>query len=145
MKKILVFSAVLVIICSSFTVLADPTKDIIGKWKIDQASIGGVAKSIINATKKSNPDKAQQLEEHIEMLNQILESMEFEYKADNTYEIQTPQGPQQGRWLFSADGTQLTVTRDGKPDRKDIVLEISPNRLKLINTERGDTTLFIRY
>jgi hypothetical protein len=70
--------------------------------------------------------------------------MEFEYKADNTYEIQTPQGPQTGKWSFIQNNTVLLISREGKPDRKDQVLEISATRLRLVNTERGDTTLYVR-
>ena len=137
-------TAVLALVFSSFTLPGDPAKDITGKWKIDESSIDGVAKAIINATQKTNPERVQQLEEHMDMLNQLIAGMEFEYHADSTYVIQTPQGPQAGKWYFDAAGQHLTITRNGKPDRSDVVLEISSTRLKLVNTERGDTTLFIR-
>jgi hypothetical protein len=144
MKKILVFSIAVITLCSSFTTLSEPSNDILGTWKIDEGSIENVTSSIIALTSKSNPDLAAQLEEQKEGVNDMVRSMAFEYKADNTYEIQTPQGPQAGKWAFEDYNKFLVVTRNGKPDRKDKVIEISATRLRLVNSERGDTTLFVR-
>jgi outer membrane lipoprotein-sorting protein len=144
MKKIICFSALALVFCSAFTLFSEPSKDILGSWKIDEGSIENVTTSIIALTSKSNPDLAAQLEEQKESVKDMVRSMAFEYKADNTYQIQTPQGPQSGKWSFEDDNKILVVTRTGKPDRKDKVLEISSTRLRLVNSERGDTTLFIR-
>jgi hypothetical protein len=144
MKKILFLSVAIVTLFSAFTVLTDPSKDILGKWKIDEGSIDGVTSSIITLTGKINPDLATQLEEQKDAVKDMVRNMSFEYRADNTYEIQTPQGPQAGKWIFAENNKYLLISRAGKPDRKDSVLEISPTRLRLINNERGDTTLYIR-
>jgi hypothetical protein len=144
MKKILFFSVAALTFFSAFTSFSDPSKDILGSWKIDEGSIENVTTSIIAFTSKSNPDLAAQLEEQKEGVKDMVRSMAFEYKADNTYEIQTPQGPQTGKWSFEEDNKILVVTRTGKPDRKDKVLEISATRLRLVHSERGDTTLFVR-
>jgi hypothetical protein len=144
MKKILLLSLTIVTLFSAFTVLSDPSKDILGQWKIAEESVDGVTNAVITLTAKSNPAMAAQLEEQKEVVKDMVRNMEFEYKADSTYEIQTPQGPQRGKWTFIQNNKYLLISRDGKPDRKDSVLEISLTRLRLINVERGDTTLFIR-
>ena len=143
MKKKLLFSIAVIAICSAFTVANNPSQDIVGKWKIDEGSIDGVTRSIISFTQKTNPDLAEQMEEQIDGVKQMVRSLTIQYKADNSYEIQTPQGPQTGKWHFENNNTYLVATRDGKPDRRDSVLEISTTRLKIINRERGDTTLYI--
>ncbi len=143
MKKKLLFSIAIIAIFSAFTPANNPTQDIIENWKIDEGSINAVTRSIISYTQKANPDLAEQMEEQIDGVKQMVRSLIINYKADNTYEIQTPQGPQTGKWHFENNNNYLVATRDGKPNRKDSVLEISATRLKLINGERGDTTLYI--
>lgn len=144
MKKVILFTTAAIAICSAFTILTDPSKDIIGKWKIDESSINSTTESIISVTRKNNPEVADQLEGQLDLVKDMVREMTFEYKADNSYEITTPQGPQFGKWAFSVDNKYLLINRDAKPERKDVVLEITPARLKLVNPERGDTTLFIR-
>jgi hypothetical protein len=144
MKKKQFFLIAIIAICFAFTVANNPSQDIIGKWKIDEGSIDGVTMSIISFTKKTNPDLAEQMEGQEDAMKQMVRSLIINYKADNTYEIQTPQGPQIGKWHLENNNTYLVATRDGKPDKKDSVLEISTTRLKLMNRERGETTLYIR-
>jgi hypothetical protein len=144
MKKKLFFLVAIIAVCSAFTIANNPPQNIIGKWKIDEGSINGVTRSIIFYTQKTNPDLAEQMEGQEETIKQMVRSLMIHYKADNTYEIQTPQGLQTGKWHLENNNTYLVATRDGKPDRKDSVLEISTTRLKIINRERGDTTLYIR-
>ncbi len=144
MKKILFFSFALISFCSAFTIVSDPSKDILGIWKVDESSVDVVTNSIITSATKSNPALAEQLEEQKDAIKDMVRTMTFEYKADSTYEIQTPQGPQGGKWVFTENNKYLLVIRPGKPDRKDSVMEISSTRLRIINSERKDTTLYIR-
>jgi hypothetical protein len=144
MKRIILFTALAFTLCSAFTLLNEPSKDIIGKWKIDESSITSTTLSIIAVTRKSNPELADQLDGQLDMVKDMVREMSFEYKADNSYEITTPQGPQFGKWAFSSDNKYLIINRVGKPERKDLVLEITSDRLKLVNPERADTTLYIR-
>ncbi len=144
MKKILFLSIALITFCSAFTIVSDPSKDILGIWKVDESSVDVVTNSIITSATKSNPALAEQLEEQKDAIKDMVRTMTFEYKADSTYEIQTPQGPQGGKWVFTENNKYLLVIRPGKPDRKDSVMEISSTRLRIINSERKDTTLYIR-
>lgn len=144
MKKMPILALAVILLCSAFTVLNEPSKDILGIWKIDESSVVPVTRSIIAVTKKTNPDLAAQLEGQEDVVKDLVRTMTFEYKADNTYAITTPQGPQNGKWTFVENNKYLLISREGRPDRKDSVLEISSTRLHVINRERGDTTLYIR-
>lgn len=87
---------------------------------------------------------ATMMDERYDDVKELIRQTTFEYKADHSYEVSTPQGPQTGRWAFEANNTLLKHERDGRPDRTDKVLEISAKILRVVNGERGDTTLFIR-
>ncbi|MFZ1786049.1 MAG: hypothetical protein WAU23_12670 [Ferruginibacter sp.] len=144
MKKAIFFTTLIITFCTAFTLLHEPEKDIIGQWRIDDSSLEKTTNAIIEFTRKSNPDMAAQMDERYEMVKDMIGGMSFEYKADHTYEIVTPQGPQKGKWSFLDENKFLLYTREGRPDRKDEVLEITASRLRLVNGERGDTTLFVR-
>lgn len=143
MKKILLLSAIAFAFCTAFTSISDLSKDIIGIWKIDESSIDGTTAAIIKFTGKTNPAMAQQMEEQLDGMKEMVRQLTVEYKQDNTYSIQTPQGPQSGKWKLSPDNKYLIISRPGKPDRQDEVLEITAARLLIHNKERGDTTLYV--
>ncbi|CAN5587519.1 hypothetical protein BH11BAC3_BH11BAC3_06970 [soil metagenome] len=140
MKKILLFS---ITAFTAFTTINNPAKDIVGIWKIDQSSIDEAAAAVINYTAKSKPEAAKQMEGQLASIKAFIRHTTFEYKADNTYNFDTPQGILSGKWSFSADNKYLIITRPAKPDRLDSVLEITSTRLVLYNKERGDTSLFV--
>lgn len=144
MKKIMLSLVSGILLCTAFTLSNEPAKEILGAWKIDESSIASTAVSIIKVLRKDNPETADALEQQFEMLKDYVRQIRIEYKPDNTYEINTPEGPQYGKWVFIENNKYLLIKRDGKDDRKDVVLEISPTQLKLINPERADTTLYIR-
>ncbi len=142
--SVLLLSGILIFL-SGFSLFNDPSKDILGKWSIDESHIAAATRSVIANARKSNPDLAQQMEENLPALEEMMRSMEYNFKEDHTYELQTPQGQQSGKWSFADNYTHLIFTREGKPDRKDSVLEITATRLRLINLERRDTLLFAHH
>lgn len=143
MKQILLPLAVLLIVFSAFSIAGDPAKDILGKWKIDESCIGIAAKSVIAVTKNSNPDLAQQMEDNFPAIEDMMRELTYHFKEDNTYELTNTEGSQTGKWFFTENHSYFIRTREGRPDRKDSVLEISATRLRLISRERGDTILFV--
>ena len=144
MKKITLLALVTVLFCSAFTTLNEPSKDILGTWKIDNSSLESATKSIINVTRKTNPDAAQQMEDNFPAIMEMIGGIEITYKADNTYEVVIPQqGTQTGKYELVDNGHSLLVTPQDRAGRKDSILEISPTRLRIINRERGDTTLYV--
>lgn len=143
MKILIVSMASMVMVISGFSVLSEPSKDVLGKWRIDESYIPAATRNVISLTRKSNADLAQQMEDNLPAIEDMMRSMEYHFKDDHTYILQTPQGPQEGKWSFKDNNTSFVFTREGKPDRTDSVLEISPTRFKLINRERKDTLLFV--
>ncbi len=144
MKKIIALVAMVITCCTAFTIINDPEKDIAGQWRIDDSVLDKTTATIIEATRKTNPDMAAQMDLQFEAVKDMIGQMIFDYNADHTYEISTPQGPQKGKWSFIDNNKYLLHVRDGRPDRKDKVLEISATKLLTVNGERGDTTLFVR-
>lgn len=144
MKKRTLIALVTVLFCTAFTTFNEPSKDILGTWKIDNSSLESVTKSIINATRKTNPEGAQQQEDNFSGMMEMIGGIEITYKADNTYEVVIPQqGIQSGKYELVDNSHSLLVTPQDRPGRKDSILEISPTRLRIINRERGDTTLYV--
>ncbi|MFY7652304.1 MAG: hypothetical protein ACOVQE_06355 [Chitinophagaceae bacterium] len=137
-------STLFVLLLSSFTIANDPSKDILGRWKIDDAHTGTVAKYIIESTRAKNPEMAQQMEENFEMVVGMIQGIVIEYKADGSLITETPQGNQNATYSFDDNFKSLIVKRPNGTQRKDSILELSATRLKLINRERGDTTLFVK-
>lgn len=144
MKKVTILSLATLLFCSAFTLLNQPSKDILGKWKVDASSLENTTKAIINTARKNNPDVAQQMEDNFPAIMEMVGGIEIIYKSDNTYETLIPQQvTQSGKWELAENGHSLLVTPEGKPQRKDSVLEISATKLRIFNRERGDTTLYI--
>lgn len=133
----------MVVLCS-FTLLLEPEKDILGKWKIDESSIDGFFKGVVNQSRKTNEDMAQQMEDNADAVKEAIRNIEIDYKADHTYEVTTPQGPQGGKWELANNGHAILLTRDGGKQRRDSVMTLTPTQLRIINFERGDTTLYVR-
>lgn len=144
MKKSTLIALATVLFCSAFTTINEPSKDILGTWKIDNSSLEGATKAVINVTRKANPDMAQQMEDNFPAIMEMIGGIEITYKADNTYEAIVPQQPNQsGKWEIVDNGHILLVSPQGRPARRDSILEISPTKLRIINRERGDTTLYV--
>jgi len=144
MKKSITIAVATLVFCSAFTSINEPSKDILGTWKIDESSLEGTTKAVINTTRKANPTVAQQMDDNFPAIMEMIGGIEITYKADNTYEAAIPQQPtQSGKWEIVDNGHTLLVTPQGRPARRDSILEISSTKLRIINRERGDTTLYI--
>ncbi len=141
MKKIIPFIA-LFAIATAFTVVTDIRKDIVGKWKYDEASYPEARKVIIERVRKQSPEQAEQMEAAGEELNQLFSTMTLEYKADGEYEFVTIQGPQGGKWSITEDGKYLTRVSAAGVTRKDSIIDIKTDRLKLFDL---DTRLKLEY
>lgn len=144
MKK-LVFAIALFIGASAFTVLNDGSKDLVGKWKFDEASYPAARKVIIERVRKQSPEQAEQIEAMGEQLDQLLVTLTFEYKGNGEYEFATPQGPQGGKWTITNDGKYLErQSNNGGPTRKDSIIEIKADRIKLFDLDAKEKLEYIK-
>jgi hypothetical protein len=144
MKKIALFSVAVFTFLTAFTIINDPAKDILGKWKLDDSSVPKATKFLIEQTKKSNAEVAQQMEDNYPAVEDMVRGLRFEYKEDLSYLVETPQGIQNSTYKLVDNKRTLVVTRSNGTVKQDIILELTATKLRLLNKERGDTTLFIR-
>ncbi|MFY8004470.1 MAG: hypothetical protein ACOVNR_06480 [Chitinophagaceae bacterium] len=129
------------VVLQSFNILQEsPTKLILGKWKLTATSVPFATRSIINTVKKSSPETAEQMEENLEAVSAMIGGIEMSYTENGIYEITVPQqGTQTGKWEIANNGKTLYVTVEGRPQRRDSILELTASKLRIINGERKDT------
>jgi hypothetical protein len=143
MKKIILLCFIF-IAAVSFTGIAEPEKDILGNWRLDDGSVKSFITYQIEMTRVKSPEQAAQMEENPEALMQIIPNLVWTYKADNKLELQSPQGTQEATWKLSDDKKTHIVVRPDGTERKDIILELNKDRFKVLMGERKDTILFVR-
>ncbi|MFD0792931.1 lipocalin-like domain-containing protein [Mucilaginibacter litoreus] len=143
MKVKLITSGVITLALSAFTSPSTPEKDIIGTWKIDDASVNTTVKHTIAKIIETNPDAAEQIEEHKDEIVDLVKGLRVVFRQDKTYESQSAQGTNAGTWEITDKGHTLKIDRKDGKNRKDSILEISATRLKLINRSLGDTAVFV--
>jgi len=143
MKLKLLTSAAAILALSAFTPSSVADKDLVGAWKLDAGSIDSFTKHTIAKVIETNPDAADQLEEHKDEIVGLVKSITITFKADNTYESTSMQGTKAGKWKFLNNGRTLEFTKADGTIRKDSVLELSATRLKMINRELKDTSVYV--
>lgn len=143
MRK-LVLSLALFIGASAFTVVGDPAKDIVGKWKYSETSYAAAKKVLIERTRKVSPEVAEQIEAAGDEIFQLFPMLTFEYNANGKYEFTTPQGPQGGDWKISEDGKYLIRTNSQGIQRKDSIMEVTPQKLKLMDSDFREVLEYVK-
>jgi len=118
---------------TAFTLAGDFGKDIIGKWKVDDASVPTARKNMIERVRKMSPDQATQMEAYGEQLDMLIKSITFEYKTDGTLEVATPQGPQSIKWSISADNKYLVKVGPDGSENKDSIIDIKKDKVTLFD------------
>ena len=118
---------------TAFTVAGDFSKDIIGKWKIDDASVATARTNMIAKVRKMSPEQADQMEAYGEQLDMLIKSITFEYKTDGTLKIATPQGPQSIKWSISADNKYLVKVGPDGTESKDSIIDIKKEKVTLFD------------
>ncbi|MBC7722710.1 MAG: DUF4923 family protein [Pedobacter sp.] len=143
MKKLFVSIAIIFFVATAFTNIQTPEIDILGKWKMDKNSAEPMTKAMIAIMPKTNPEQADKLETDFDKVNEIMASTTYQFKADNTFTVQSNADPLPGTWAFSDDKKYISLTRNGKT-RKDSIVELSATRLQLLHADRKVVTLFVR-
>lgn len=143
MRK-LILSLALFIGASAFTVVGDPAKDIVGKWKFSEASYPAAKKVLVERTRKVSPEAAEQIEAAGDDIFQLFAMLTFEYNGNGKYEFTTPQGPQGGDWKISDDGKYLIRTTSQGIQRKDSIIEVTPQKLKLMDGDFREVLEYVK-
>jgi hypothetical protein len=95
-------------------------------------------------TRKQSPERAEQMEQNLDMMQQMVTALVFEFKANNTIELSSPQGTQEVQWKLSSNQQNLIITRPNGTERVDSILELSASRFKVLQGERRDTIIYVR-
>lgn len=103
-----------------------------------------MVKFTIDKIVETNPDAADQVEEHKDQIVDVIKSMRVVYKADKTYESQSSQGNKPGKWEFANNYKTMKVTKADGSTRDDIILELTAKSFKVINGQMKDTVAFDR-
>lgn len=143
MKKLMLLCSIF-IAAVSFTDINEPEKDILGNWRLDDTSVKTFITYQIEMARTKSPEQAAQMEENLDALMQMIPNLVWIYKADNKLELQSPQGSQEVSWKLSADKKTHIVVRPDGTERKDVILELTKDRFKVLMGERKDTILFVR-
>lgn len=130
------------VLLSAFTSVTSE-KDIIGTWKIDDTNVNNVVKKVIAKAVEANPGAEDQIEAQKDMIVSMVQGIRLNIKADHTYETVSPQGSKAGKWALTGAGKTMEFTKDDGTIRKDVVLESTPTRLKMINGDLADTVLYV--
>ncbi len=138
-----IFTLILFVATTAFTKLGDPQKDIVRKWKADESAVGVFKKIMIERVRKMSPEAAGQMEAAGDGLNDLITSIEYDYQADGTLEVATPQGPQKSTWKISDDKKYLIKVNPMGKETKDSIISITPEKMKLFVYEVKDTTVYI--
>jgi len=132
------------LLLSAFTAAPSPETDILGSWKVADASVNKMVKYTIDKIVETKPDAAEQIEEHKDQILDVIKSMRVVYKADKTYESQSLQGVKPGKWQFANNYKAMKVTKADGTTREDIILELTGKSFKVINGQMKDTVAFDR-
>jgi hypothetical protein len=144
MRKTYLAIAIIFVASTAFIRFAEPETDILGKWKIADSYVKNFITYQIETARAKNPEQAEQMEQNIEMISQIIPELVFDYKADHTIELTAPQGTQSATWKLSDDKKTVIVGRPDGTERKDVILELSKDKFKILMGERKDTILLVR-
>lgn len=121
-----------------------PEKDILGSWKVAPLSIPDLVKHVLTRAVAAAPGAEKKIVESKDAVTDLVISLQITYKADGTYESASTQGLKQGKWQLTDNGHNLQITKADGSIRKDSVLELSSAKMRLINHDLNDTTLYIR-
>lgn len=142
MKLKIITAVAATVLLSAFTIVTSE-KDVVGSWKIDDTNVNSVVKKVIAKAVEANPDAEDQITAQKDMIVSMVQGIRLNIKADHTYETVSPQGSKGGKWALTSEGKTMEFTKEDGTVRKDVVLESTPTRLKMINGDLADTILYV--
>jgi hypothetical protein len=144
MKKITFALAIVFLTTTAFFIQENRSTLVLGKWKVADENINAFVTAQIENTRKQSPERAEQMEQNLDMMQQMVTALVFEFKANNTIELSSPQGTQEVQWKLSSNQQNLIITRPNGTERMDSILELSASRFKVLQGERRDTIIYVR-
>ena len=130
MQQPLITALALGAFLTGFAPAANPTTDIIGPWKVAAAGVPNAKQQLLDRAKRTSPALFEQLEANPGVVDQLVGAI-YNYKADGTLEITTPQSTQTSKWRLSADKHFVLRTRADGTETKDSIVSVSAKQLVL--------------
>ena len=87
----------------------NPRKLILQKWKLEEVSIRPAIKQRIKTLRKTDPKKAQQVEDSFETMVKAAQSTVYEYFEDGTYKTKVMLMSEKANWQILADNKTLIL------------------------------------
>jgi hypothetical protein len=143
MKFKIITISVVALALTAFTPFAAAEKDIVGTWKIEDASIVPAVNHMIAKIVKANPAAEAQVNAQKDQIIQMVQAIRLHMKADHSFESVTPQGTAAGKWALGNKGRVIEFIKPDGSIRRDSILASSASRLKLINGQMKDTILYV--
>ena len=72
MKKIIFLLTIVFLTTTAFLVQEDRTTLVLGKWKVADENINGFVAAQIENTRKQSPERAEQMEQNLDMMQQMV-------------------------------------------------------------------------
>lgn len=127
------FASLRLAIAANVSLLCAQPSALPGSWKVDENSVPLVMEVAIVRTGRSNPGQAEQLKANPKALQNIVQSLVYTFREDGVYLARSLQGEQSGKWRI--DGNNLVTEFAGMPERRDSLLSITPQQLRLFNRD----------
>jgi hypothetical protein len=102
------------VLLSAFTSVTSE-KDIIGTWKIDDANVNKVVKTVIAKAVEANPGSEDQIEAQKDMIVSMVQGIRLNINGDHTYASVSPQGSKGGKWALTDAGKTMEFCRQFAP------------------------------
>ncbi len=131
------------LLLTAFSKFAPPETDIIGKWKIDEASVNKAAQRVIGKLKLTNLNLADKIESQRKAVKEQIAAVRVTFNADHTTSIQSGDKTIAGSWNFSNNYHTLSTAKNGVT-RKDSILSLSASRMELVGVAEHDTVVYTR-
>lgn len=135
LQKVLVVVILAGLVAFQFS--QDPKKFIVKKWKLNETEMKQKITQIVReqSEKQGMNLTDEQVTGEVGKAWEMLKSMTMEFKSDGTFDSNTAQGQQTGKWTLSEDGKQLTTQREGNPARNFVVRKLTKDELVLENSQ----------
>lgn len=105
----------------------DPDSDspIVGVWEYESADVAILINGqdfidYVIETFELSEEQAEEMKEGFDEEMNYFEGMSWEFKADGSMIVTSPEGNESGTWSLSSDNEKLTVTSDGESEVLDV-------------------------
>lgn len=109
----------------------DPRKLILQKWKLEEVSIRPAIKQRIKTLRKTDPKKAQQVEDSFETMVKATQSTVYEYFEDGTYKTKVMLMSEKANWQILADNKTLILKSEKLGEVHKMIVSITSSKMIL--------------